>query len=399
MRNLGVIERGYVRMLDRKIDAVGSGDYPGPTEGEMLDAGGCVLMPTFVDCHTHACWAGERLNEFDMVNRGVPYLEILKSGGGIMSTVRAVRAASDEQLLMNLLRRLAAMASLGTGTIEVKSGYGLNTDAELKMLRTIHAATRQTLQTLVGTFLGAHALDPENPQYVDQTINETLPAIVAEFPEITVDAYCEQSGGWSLDDVRRLFEAAKELNCPLRVHADQFHSLGATRLAIDMGAVSVDHLEAATPKDIEHLARSQTVGVLLPCSGFQLDGRYAPARALIDAGGAVAIASNYNPGSAPSPSMPFTIALACRRLKMTAAEAITACTWNAACVLGLQDRIGSIEVGKRADLQLLDCADERELGFELAGAGPLVVIINGEIVHLRAVGREEVEAEEDDEAE
>jgi imidazolonepropionase len=286
------------------------------------------------------------------------------------------------------------MAALGTGTVEIKSGYGLDTETELKMLRVIHSATRQTQQTLAGTFLGAHAIDPDNPNCVDEIINETLPAVVAEFPEITVDAYCEQSGGWSLKDVRRLFEAAREIGCPIRVHADQFNSLGATRLAVEMGARSVDHLEAVTPGDLEHLAHSNTVGVMLPCSAFHLNSAYAPARALIDAGGAVAIATNLNPGSAPSPSMPFTIALACRRLNMTAAEAITAATWNAACVLGLDDRIGSIEVGKRADVQLLDSFDERDLGFEFATAGPLVVILNGEIVHLRAVGREEAEEEE-----
>lgn len=388
MRDLGEIEHGHVRIEDGEIAAVGSGDYEGSSEGEVIDAGGCVLLPAFVDCHSHCCWAGDRFDEFEMALAGASYLKILKAGGGIMSTVRAVRAASEEELLGLLLRRLGAMAALGTATVEIKSGYGLNPDTELKMLRIIHAATRQTGQTLVGTFLGAHAMDPDNPNYVEQTINETLPAIAAEFPDITVDAFCEQ-GAWSLEDTRRLFENAKDMGCPLRVHTDQFNSLGMTRLAIEMGAVSVDHLEAITPKDLEHLAHSKTIGVMLPAAGFHLDGRYAPARSLIDAGGAVAIATNYNPGSAPSPSMPFTIALACRKLRLTPAEAITAATYNAACVLGLQYSTGSIEVGKRADLQLLDASDERELAYEFATPGPLVVIINGEVVHLRAVGREE----------
>ena len=355
-------------------------------------------MPAFVDCHTHACWAGSRLDEFEMSLTGAKYLDILKAGGGIMSTVRAVRQASEEQLVGTLFRRLAAMGALGTATIEVKSGYGLNTDAELKMLRAIHQASRQTLQTVTGTFLGAHAIDPENPRCVEQIIDETLPAVVSEFPGITCDAFCEK-GAWTLEDCRRLFEYARELGCPIRVHTDQFNSLGMTRLAIDLEAVSVDHLEATTPKDLEYLARSRTIGVCLPCAGFHLNGAYAPARALIDAGGAVAIATNFNPGSAPTPSLPFAIALACRKLRMTAAEGIVASTFNAACVLGLQDVAGSIEVGKRADLQLLDAQDERELGFELAGAGPLVVIVRGEIVHLRAVGREEDEEEEEKEEE
>ena len=398
LADLGIIERGYVRLEDRRIAAVGAGDAPERTDGEVIDAGGCVLMPTFVDCHTHSCWAGNRFDEFEMALHGASYLDILKAGGGIMSTVRAVRAASDEELLMPMLRRLAAMAALGTGTVEIKSGYGLNTDNELKMLRVIHAATRQTTQLITGTFLGAHALDPDNPRCVEQIINETLPAVAAEFPEITVDAFCEK-GAWSLNDVCRLFQAAKDLGCPIRVHSDQFNSLGATRLAIDMGAVSVDHLEALSTDDVPLLAASKTIAVMLPCSGFQLDNGYAPARSLIDAGAAVAIATNFNPGSAPSPAMPFTIALACRRLKMTPAEAITAATFNAACVLGLQDRVGSLEVGKRADLQLLDTFDERELGYEISGAGPLVVISNGEIVHLRAVGREETEEEPEQEEE
>ncbi|MCI0629266.1 MAG: imidazolonepropionase [Phycisphaerales bacterium] len=388
MRDLGVIERGHVRIDEGEIVAVGAGDPQGASEGEVIDAGGSVLMPAFVDCHTHCCWAGDRFDEFEMSLAGASYLKILKSGGGIMSTVRSVRAAGEEDLLNLLLRRLAAMAALGTGTVEIKSGYGLNPEAELKMLRTIHAATRQTTQTVVGTFLGAHAIDPDNPNYIEQTINETLPAVAAEFPDITVDAFCEQ-GAWSLEDTRRLFENARDMGCPLRVHTDQFNSLGMTRLAVEMGAVSVDHLEAITPKDLEHLARSKTIGVILPAAGFHLDGRYAPARSLIDAGGAVAIATNYNPGSAPTPSMPFIVALACRKLRLSPAEAITAATYNAACVLGLQYSVGSIEVGKRADLQLLDSSDERELAFEFATPGPLVVIVNGEVVHMRAVGREE----------
>jgi len=398
LRDLGVIERGFVRIEGSDIAAVGSGEWTGSAEGEVIDAGGCVLMPGFVDCHTHTCWAGHRLDEFELALSGATYLEILKSGGGIMSTVRAVREADDEDLTNALLRRLTAMASLGTGTVEVKSGYGLTVESELKMLRCIHAASRQAGQLVIGTFLGAHAIDPENPKMVEQTINDTLPLVAAEFPGIMVDAFCEQ-GAWTLEDCRRLFENAQDLGCPIRVHADQFNSLGMTRLAVELGAVSVDHLEATTPKDLEHLAHSKTIGVMLPCAGFHLDGRYAPARALIDAGGAVALATNFNPGSAPTPSMPFVIALACRKLRMTPAEAITASTWNAACALQVQDRVGSLEVGKRADLQLLDSFDERELGYELAGAGPLVVINNGEIVHLRAVGRElasEDEAKDDD---
>lgn len=384
LRDLGVIERGFVRIEDGRIVEVGEGEETSNDSQEIvIDAQGCVLMPAFVDCHTHACWAGQRLDEFALKLAGRSYLDILKAGGGIMSTVRAVRAASQQELTENLRRRLERMAALGTATVEVKSGYGLTTNDELKMLRAVREAASGGAMTIVPTFLGAHAIDPDNPKFIEQTINETLPAVVEEFPGIVCDAYCEQ-GAWSLDDTKRLFEKAQSLGLPLRVHADQFNSLGMTRLAVDMNAISVDHLEATTPDDLTYLAQSETMGVALPACGFHLDDRYAPARAFIDAGGALAIATNYNPGSAPTPSMPFVIALACRKMGLTPAEAIACSTINAACVLNLASEVGSIEVNKRADLQLLDGTDERELGYEFASPGPRLTIINGQVSHRRA---------------
>ncbi len=377
---LGVIERGFVRVVDDRIAAVGAGDPPpAAAADETIDAGGCVLMPGFVDCHTHACWAGDRFDEFQMKLAGRSYLEILEAGGGIMSTVRAVRSASGDALAAGLLARLSRMAALGTTTVEVKSGYGLTTADELKMLHAIRVAAAATAQTVIPTFLGAHAIDPDNPRCVAQTIDETLPAVVEAFPGIACDAYCEK-GAWTLVDTGRLFERAAELGCPLRVHTDQFTSLGMTRLAIEMGALSVDHLEATTPADLELLAASPTLGVALPASGFHLDDRYAPGRALVDAGGALALATNYNPGSAPTPSIAFVIALACRKLGLTPAEAIAGATVNAACVLGLQGEVGSIEPGKRADLLLMDFTDERELGYEFATPGPRLVLCAGKVV-------------------
>ncbi len=382
--DLGVIERGFVRIEDGRIAEVGEGEETSNDSQEIvIDAQGCVLMPAFVDCHTHACWAGQRLDEFALKLAGRSYLDILEAGGGIMSTVRAVRAASQQELTENLRRRLERMAALGTATVEVKSGYGLTTNDELKMLRAVREAASGGAMTIVPTFLGAHAIDPDNPKFIEQTINETLPAVVEEFPGIVCDAYCEE-GAWSLDDTKRLFEKAQSLGLPLRVHADQFNSLGMTRLAVDMNVVSVDHLEATTPDDLKYLAQSETMGVALPACGFHLDDRYAPARAFIDAGGALAIATNYNPGSAPTPSMPFVIALACRKMGLTPAEAIACSTINAACVLNLASEVGSIEVNKRADLQLLDGTDERELGYEFASPGPRLTIINGQVSHRRA---------------
>jgi len=382
LRSVSPIERGWIRLADGRIDGIGEGDPPDLSGARAIDAEGNVAMPCFVDCHTHLCWAGDRFDEFERRLSGASYLDILREGGGIMATVRAVRNADEDELLNGLRLRLARITALGTGTVEIKSGYGLSVEDELKMLRAIDRLDQEVSHTIVATFLGAHAKDPDQPEYVDRTINDMLPAVAASFPGIPCDAYCE-AGAWSLEETRRLFEKAAELGCPLRVHADQFHSLGMTRLAVDMGARSVDHLEAVSPRDLERLARSETIGVALPCSGFHLDDRYAPARSFVDAGGALAIATNYNPGSAPTPSMSFTIALSCRKLGLTPHEAIVAATFNAACVLNLQDEVGSLEVGKRADIQILDCRDERELAYEFALPGPRITLVAGEVVAHR----------------
>ena len=388
MEHLGVIERGWVSIESGRITGMDEGTPPGGEAGSdevRIDVEGRVVMPGLVDCHTHACWAGCRFDEFDEKLRGASYLEILAAGGGIMSTVRSVRSASVEELTSNLLHRIEQMTRLGSTTIEVKSGYGLSTEAELKMLEAIRSAKQLIEPIVIPTFLGAHAIDPDNPDFIEQTINETLPAVAQAFPGIACDAYCED-GAWSLDQCRRLFEEAQALGCPIRVHADQFNSLGATRLAIESGAVSVDHLEATTSDDLRALAHSDTMGVLLPASGYHLGEGYASGRAFVDLGGAVAIASNFNPGSAPTPSMPFAIHLAVNRCRLTPSEAITAATWNAACVLGLQDEIGSIEIGKRADLVVLDSTDERALAWEFAMPGPRLIMIAGQIHDLTPLG-------------
>ncbi|MBQ72506.1 MAG: imidazolonepropionase [Planctomycetaceae bacterium] len=377
---LGIVDRGWMLVRDGRISELGEGDAPSfPATTQIVHADGRVVMPALVDCHTHACFAGDRSDEFEARLAGADYLEILAAGGGIMSTVRSIREAPEELLVESLLGRLERMARLGTGTVEVKSGYGLDPESELKMLRAITTAARRTPQIVVPTFLGAHALDADAKDpaaAVERIIDEALPEAAASFPGIACDAYCEE-GAWTLADCRRLFERASELGCPIRVHTDQFNSLGMTRLAVEMGARSVDHLEASTPEDLQAVAASRTIGVLLPVSGFTLDERYANGRELVDLGAAIALASNFNPGSAPSPSVPFAMALACRKCGLRPAEAISAATWNAACVLGLQDEIGSLEPGKRADVIMLDTSDERDLGLEVAGPGPDRVMIAG----------------------
>jgi imidazolonepropionase len=370
---LGAIDCASVLIEGNRITHAGAGAPTTiPPNTSRIDANSRILMPAFTDAHTHACSAGDRLDEWEQKQRGATYLEILQSGGGIMSTVRAVRAASEQQLADECLARLYTMLAEGSTTIEVKSGYGLTTKDELKMLRAITSAAEQFPGTIVPTALIAHAIDPDQPGFIDTTIKETLPAVTAEFPGIAIDAYCEQ-GAWSFADTVGLFDAALEAGHTIRVHTDQFNELGMTRWCIDRaneGAPvrSVDHLEATSPEALRDLAASPLFAVMLPCSGFHVDQRYANARAYLDHNpkGGLVLASNNNPGSAPCGSIPFAIALANRFLGATPSEAITAVTRTPAALLGCSDR-GTIELGKRADLILLRHTDERLLAYEFSG--------------------------------
>jgi imidazolonepropionase len=348
------------------------------SRGIELDAGGRALIPGFVDAHTHACWAGSRIDEWELKRKGVPYLEILRRGGGIMATVRAVREASRRVLTDLLLERLMVMLEHGTTTVEVKSGYGLSTEHELKMLHAIADAATRFPGTIVPTALLGHAIDEAMPGFVGRTVRETLPAVAAEFPGIAVDAYCEQ-GAWSVEQCVLLFTRARELGLPIRVHADQFNDLGMIDVALKLGARSVDHLEASKKTSLAALARSPAAGVMLPACGFHLDQRYARGRAFVVEGGAPCLATNANPGSAPCLSMPFVIALAVRHLGLSPAEALAATTCNPARLLGLHDR-GTIDKGQRADLVLLDHPDERITAYAF-GQNPVhAVIVGGRLV-------------------
>ncbi len=466
--DLAIIPRADALISNGVIVAIEPvGEIRPPADARVIEANGRVLMPGFVDAHTHAYWAGDRLDEWRRKLAGEPYLDILKAGGGIMSTVRAVRAASQARLEELLRARLTLMLREGTTTVEVKSGYGLTPSDELKMLRAIRTVAgggvgssgassgiapapsaaswrrppaqtpRRTAQTITATALLGHAIDagPTNSEaareaFVTRTIEETLPAVAAEFPGVPIDAFCEE-GAWSRAECARLFERALELGHPVRVHADQFNSLGMVRWAIDQsrdregaisaervsaersrdreGAVSwqsaphlkrplpdgrgseesarpsvrsADHLEATSVEDLRALAQSGLFGVALPVTGWHTDGRYMNARAFLDApgtGGALVIATNCNPGSAPCSSMPFAIALAARHLGLTPAEAIGACTVNAAALLGLTDR-AILAPGKRADCILLRHTDERGLAYEFGGNPVDLVVCGGEIV-------------------
>lgn len=397
LADLGVIERGWLRTVGDRIHSLGPGDPPDAATRPLsdrahqprqprapeadadaplrIDAQGWVLMPAFVDCHTHACWAGDRLDEWCQRLAGSSYLDILQAGGGIMATVRAVRAASQAQLADALAERLDLLLECGSTTVEVKSGYGLDTHSELKMLRAIADAAARWPGAVIPTACIGHALDPDRAEHAEYVIRDTLPAVTAEFPGLAIDAYCER-GAWSVEQCVGLFDAARAAGHPCRVHADQFTSLGLTPIAAEQGFISVDHLEAATAEHLHAVAQSSTFGVMLPCSAFHVGGNSANGRAFVDLGGRLAIATNYNPGSAPCPAMPTAIALAVRRLGLTPAEAIAAATVNPAHMLGLSDR-GMLAPGLRADLLLLHYRDERELAHHFGTSGVRAVVCAG----------------------
>ncbi len=392
---LKIIPDGAVLIQDEDIVATGPSDdlraaYPNePT----LDTSGRVVMPGFVDPHTHAIWAGDRAAEFELRLEGKTYLEILAAGGGILSTVRATRTASLNKLLDQTRPRLWSMFNHGTTTAEVKTGYGLRSATELRMLQALLALEVEGPLELAFTFMGAHAIAPEykeNPDdYTDLICQTMLPMLKDWWPHHAphhqlpfVDVFCE-TGAFSLDQSRRILEIARELGFPLKIHADEFDNLGGARLAAELGAVSADHLVATSPEDIAALAASDTVAVALPCTPFGLsESHYIPAKQILEAGGLLAIATDLNPGTAWCESMQFAIALACRYMRLTPAQAIAAATINAAAAIDPQERIGSIEPGKQADVLILKVPDYRHLGYRFGTNLVETVIKKGHIYHV-----------------
>lgn len=400
MADIGMIPDGAVAVDEGRIIAVGSSKEicAAYTARREIDANGHAVCPGFVDAHTHVVYAGDRVEEFEQRLRGKTYLEILEAGGGILTTVRATRAASLDELVTSAWKRLDTMLALGTTTAEVKTGYALDAAGELKMLMAIAALAgaegkRAHPVELVPTFLGAHAVPPEYrgrpDEYLDEVIQTMLPAVVAWYRDspfirrgvpLFCDVFCEQ-GAFDLQQSERVLRAARTLGMPVKIHADEFNALGGVTLAVTLGAVSVDHLDVTPPEEIAQLATTSTVGVLLPAVNFHLGSvHFAPARTMIDAGVAIALATDLNPGSAPCPSLPLVMAIACRYQQLQPAEALNACTINAAYALGLGDRIGSIEVGKQADLLILEQPDYRHLMYQF-GAHPVAgVIKRGQMV-------------------
>jgi imidazolonepropionase len=370
---VSVLDDAYIVCEGTSITALGRMRDLQPMDGEVeeLDGRGMCAVPGFVDCHTHACFIGDRVEEFSLRASGASYEQLHAAGGGILATVRATRAASPEMLRSAVVRHRSWMQARGTTTFEAKSGYGLDHDTELAMLEAIASAEG------VPTFLGAHAVPPEHSDadaYIDWLIADVLPdaAPMAE----AADVFLER-GAFQAAQAYRYLVAARSYGLALRLHGDQFSESGAIELAVELGARSVDHLEATGPAGAAVLASSDVVGVLLPVAALVLDRPLPPARALVDAGAAVALATDFNPGSAYCESIPLVMSLACTQLRLSPAEALSAVTVNAAHVLGRADRKGRLAPGFDADIALLAEDDWRHLAYHLAGDVVSQVVIAG----------------------
>jgi imidazolonepropionase len=386
LRELSIIQHGAMLIRDGLIEQVGPAVQQ-PSDCEVLDAQNRVVLPGFVDAHTHAVFAGTRVDEFELRATGATYEQIAAAGGGIRSTVRKTRAASEDDLLEAARRHANWFVRNGTTTIEVKSGYGLTVEDELKMLRVIRRLDTTGPLRCIATFLGAHEIPDEYrgraSEYADLVIHHMLPRVCAEGLAEYCDVFCEPTV-FDLASSRKILSAAKAHGLRLRSHADQLTRSGAAALAAEFGAATADHLEHAEEPDIRALAAAQVQPVLLPASVYNLGRhRYPPARAMIDAGLAVVLATDFNPGSSPTPSMPFVLSLASTQMQMTPAEAIAATTINAAYSLGRGGIIGSLEPGKRADFVIHDCSDYREIGYFVGVEPALAVYIGGQCVYRR----------------
>jgi imidazolonepropionase len=380
LREVAVHERAYVLIADDgTITSVGAmRDLPRIGSGvDDIDGSGLSAIPGLVDCHTHPAFGGDRVHEFALRAVGATYEELLAAGGGILSTTRATRAAGAEALRGIVARHRDAMLAHGTTTFEGKSGYGLDRQTELAQLEAVAAAGG------VPTWLGAHAVPPEQPDadaYVDWAIAEVLPA-AAELA-VAADVFVER-GAFGIEPARRYLRACAAAGLALRLHGDQLTEMGAVPLAIELGARSVDHLESTGPEGVTALGRSDTAAVLLPVAALYLDRPMPPGRALVDAGAIVALATDFNPGSAFCESLPVVATLACTQLGLSPEEALGAMTVNAAHVLGLVDR-GRLQPGHRADVVLLDASDWRHLAYHLAGDVVHTVVREGRVVVSRA---------------
>lgn len=370
MHDLSIIENGVLIVLDGKVSEVGSWEEMAgriPENAQVIDAGGRIVMPGFIDAHTHPVFGGNRADEFEMRASGKTYQQIAASGGGINSTVERTRKADETQLMQAGSRYAGWFLRTGTTTIEAKSGYGLSLEDELRLLRIIRRLNKETDLDYVSTFLGAHATPLEykgrTEDYVEMVIHKMIPKVAGEGLAKFCDVFCED-GAFNVDQSRRILQAARDAGMKLRVHADQLTKGGGAALAAELRAVTADHLEHTDNEGMNLLRMAGVQPVLLPASVLMLGSkRYPDARNMIDAGLAVVIASDFNPGSSPVPSMTLVLSLASTQMRMTPAESITAATINAAYSIDRGDQIGSLEPGKTADFVIHDCSDYRELAY------------------------------------
>lgn len=406
MQNIGIIENGAIAIEKGLIKAVGTSIeiLENHVSENIIDAQQKVVMPAFVDPHTHIIYAGNRLNEFELKIKGADYLDILANGGGILSTVKHTREATKQELIEQTIKRLDKMLLHGTATVEIKTGYGLDEVTEFKMMDVWEELDKQHPIYSVPTFLAAHAVPPEfkenSDEYVKIICEQMLPDLFKwrrygyidedrpDFAEkmrkpFFVDVFCEKNA-FNLMQTKLILETAKANYFNIKAHVDEFTNLGGSKLAISMGATSIDHLDAISNEEITLLANSETVGIVTPTVNFNFgSSHFADARKLIDTGCAIAVSTDYNPGSAPCPSQQTAMQIACRYQKILPSEAISGTTINAAFSIGLGDRTGSLEAGKWADIIFLETEDYREVCYEFGGNFVEKVVKNGKIVDTK----------------
>lgn len=386
MNKINIIENAYIAVKNGKILAIGVGDEFGNLCGDdtkIHDAEGLLVTPGLIDSHTHLIHGGSRENEFSMKLNGVPYIEILNNGGGILSTVKATKEASEEALYKKAKKSLDRMLEFGVTTVEEKSGYGLELNTEIKQLEVARALDKNHPVDLVHTFLGAHAVPEEYKEnhkaYIDILVDVMMPKIkdmgLAEF----CDVFCEE-GVFTIEESEYILQKAKEMGYKLKIHADEIESLGGAELAAKLGCVSADHLMAASDEGIKMMAENNVVANILPATSFNLNKNYADCRKMIDMGAIVSLSSDYNPGSCPSENLQLVMQLGCLHLKMTPNEVLTAVTINAAYAIDRADKIGSIEVGKNADFVVFDARNVEYLMYHFGINHTKKVYKNGNLV-------------------
>ena len=386
MNNVQIIENAYIAVKNGKILAIGVGDIFGNMVGpntQIHDAEGLLVTPGLIDSHTHLVHGGSRENEFAMKLNGVPYIEILNKGGGILSTVKSTKQASEKELYNKAKKSLDRMLEFGVTTVEEKSGYGLELNTEIKQLEVARALDQNHPIDLVHTFLGAHAVPVEYKQnhkeYIDILVNKMMPTIkdlgLAEF----CDVFCEE-GVFTIEESEYILQKAKEMGYKLKIHADEIESLGGAELAAKLSCVSADHLMAASDEGIKMMAENKVVANILPATSFNLNKEYANCRKMIDMGAIVSLSSDYNPGSCPSENLQFVMQLGCLHLKMTPNEVLTAVTINAAYAIDRANEIGSLDVGKNADFVVFDAPNIEYLMYHFGINHTKKVYKNGKLV-------------------